>query len=71
MPWRKYRTKQGKYGPIYHIAKGVQIRRDARSQWSLFVDRDGNRTNRTVGTGRDALIKAIKAGELIEVKEDG
>ena len=66
MPWRKYDPKKGRFGSIYHIAKGVQVRRDARGKWTLFVDRDGSRVNRTMGKGREALAKAIKAGEEIE-----
>jgi len=66
MPWRKYHPKKGRYGPISHIARGVQVRRDARGKWTLFVDRDGSRVNRTMGGGRKALVKAIKAGEEIK-----
>ena len=65
MPWRKYHTKAGKYGPIYQIAKGVQVRRDARGMWVLFVERNSCRTNRSIGKGREALVKAIRAGEQI------
>jgi len=65
MPWRKYQTKNGKYGPIYNIANGVSVRRDARGKWTLFADHAGTRTNRTVGYGREALVKAIRAGEDI------
>ena len=68
MPWRKYIPKKGRYGPIYHIAKGIQVRRDCRGKWMLFVDSNGSRLNRTMGKGRDALVKAIKAGEEIKFK---
>ena len=65
MPWRKYESKQGKYGPVYNIAKGVSVRRDARAKWTLFVESATDRMNRTIGCGREALVKAIKAGEEI------
>ena len=68
MPWRKYQPKQGKYGPIYHIAKGVCVRSDIRGMWTLFIDSAGTRMNRTLGSGREALVKAIKAGEEIASK---
>jgi len=71
MPWRKYQSKHGKYGPIYHIARGVCVRRDAREMWTLFVESAGSRMNRTLGAGREALVKAIKAGEEIASKMDG
>ena len=65
MPWRKYRSKKGKYGPSYYVAKGIQVRCDSRKQWTVFVEKDGNRINKTIGTGREGLIKAIKAAEAI------
>ena len=71
MPWRKYQPKQGKYGPMYHIAKGVCVRRDARKMWTLFVENAGSRMNRTLGSGREALVKAIKAGEEIASEMTG
>jgi integrase len=65
MPWRKYQPKQGKYGPVYNIAQGVSVRRDARAKWTLFVESASTRMNRNIGCGREALVKAIKAGEEI------
>jgi hypothetical protein len=65
MPWRKYESKQGKYGPVYNIATGVSVRRDACAKWTLFVESANTRMNRTIGCGRQALVKAIRAGEEI------
>jgi len=65
MPWRKYKPKDGKYGPIYHISKGVQVRTDARGKWTIFIERGGERKNKTIGIGRECLAKAIKAAESI------
>jgi integrase len=75
MPWRKYYPEEGKYGPNYHIATGVKVRCDARGKWTLFIEQNGTRTSRTIGKGRGALVKAIKAGEqiatqLIKAKAD-
>ena len=39
--------------------------------WTLFVEGAGARKNRTIGSGRDALVKAIKAGEEIASKLSG
>ena len=64
-PGENTNPKQGKYGPVYNIAKGVSVRRDGRNMWTLFVETASTRTNRTVGSGREALVKAIKAGEKI------
>jgi integrase len=65
MPWRKYNPKKGKFGPIYQIAKGIQVRRDHRGKWVLFVNAAGERKNRTIGQGRKALVKAVRAAETI------
>ena len=68
MPWRKYNPKNGKHGPIYHIAKGVQVRRDARGSWLLFVRKGEERKNKTVGEGCSGLRKAIKAAETVALQ---
>jgi integrase len=65
MPWRKYPKKEGKHGLVYHIQKGVQVRRNIKGNWMLFVNNNGLRTNRTIGHDREALVKAIKAAEKI------
>jgi integrase len=70
MPWRKYKPRDGKYGHIYHVAKGVQVRRDRRGIWTLFLERAGQRKNKTFGSGREALAKALKAAEKIASKLD-
>ena len=68
MPWRKYTPKKGKYGPIYPIARGICVRRDQRRKWTLYVARGDTRINKTIGTDRDALVKAIKAAESLANK---
>ena len=65
MPWRKYTPKEGKYGSIYHISQGVQVRSDARGKWTIFIERGGERRNKTIGAGREGLVKAIKAAEVM------
>lgn len=68
MPWRKYKTKQGIHGSIYHVATGVNVRLDARGKWIITVVKGGERKNKTVGDGREALVKAIKAAEQLAEK---
>ena len=68
MPWRKYTPKKGKHGPIYYICKGVQVRCDFRKKWTIFIEKGGSRKNKTIGTGRNGLAKAIKAAEAIAGK---
>ena len=70
MPWRKYKQKEGKHGPIYHVARGIQVRQDARGKWTLFLEKGGMRKNRTIGSGREGLTKAIKIAEEIAAKLD-
>jgi integrase len=65
MPWRKYSKKDCKHGPIYHIQKGVQVKRDIKGNWVLVININGLRTNRTIGNNKEALVKAIKAAEKI------
>ena len=68
MPWRKYTPKVGKHGPIYHITRGIQVRKDSKRNWVLFIEKNGKRKNKTIGPGRDGLANAIKAAESIAEK---
>jgi len=63
MPWRKYKSKPGKYGPIYYISAGIQVRRIEGAQWKIFIKKGGERKNKTFGPGRENLVKAIKIAE--------
>jgi integrase len=65
MPWRKYPSIEGRYGPIYTLSKGIKVRRDWRRQWIVDINLKGQRRNRTAGSGREGLVKAIKAAEQI------
>jgi integrase len=65
MPWRKYVPKKGKHGLIYNIFKGITVRKDARGKWILDVNTPDIRKNKTYGTDRESLKKAIKKGEEI------
>lgn len=70
MPRRKYKPKQGKYGPIYNVGKGVKVRQDARSKWLLCIEKGGKRKNITIGVGSDALDRAIRVAEEVASKID-
>ncbi len=63
MPWRKYPETRGKYGPLYKVAKGIKVRRDHRRLWIVDINVNGKRKNRTIGPGRENLVKAIKVAE--------
>ena len=63
MPWRKYKCKKGKYGPTYHIKKGVWVRKNQYGKWLVFIDKNGYRENKTVGFGKKGLRKAIALAE--------
>ena len=65
MPYRKYTPKQGKHGPIYRITRGITVCRNDKGMWLIKIEQRGTRKNKTVGKGRDALKKAIKAAEAI------
>jgi|GEM_PF-400142 len=68
MPYRKYNPKKGKHGPIFRIASGIIVSRNSSGNWLLIVNKGGVRKNRTVGSGRESLIKAIKAAEALSSK---
>ena len=65
MPWRKYSKKEGVYGPIYYITKGVQVRRIKCGNWVLYMEKDGVRKNRAFGKNREALIEAVNGAEKL------
>jgi integrase len=65
MPWRKYPSIEGMYGPIFNLSKGIKVRRDWRRQWIVDINVKGQRHNRTIGAGREGLVRAIKAAEAI------
>ncbi len=46
----------------------MQVRCDARKKWTIFINAKGQRSNTTVGEGRDNFIKAIKAAEVVAKK---
>ena len=57
--------KEGKYGPIYHVARRIQVRKDQRGKWTLFFENQNQRKNLTFGKGRPALVAAIKAADSL------
>jgi integrase len=73
MPWRKYKPKTGKHGPIYQVSRGIQIRCEPNGKWRVFIEKGGERKNKIIGPGRDNLVKAIRLAEKIasEVKPFG
>jgi integrase len=51
--------------PIYRIRSGVNVRMKSDGKWAVFIDKLDSRKNRTFGPGRDNLVRAIRAAELI------
>jgi integrase len=70
MPWRKYKPVTGKHGLSYLISRGIQVRCDKRGKWTIFIKRGGERKNKTFGSGRENLIKALKAAEKVAAHMD-
>ena len=69
MPWRKYPCEQGQFGPIYNVATGVTVRKDRRGKWTMFINKNGVRKNKTFNGGdREHLVKAIRAAETVASK---
>jgi len=63
MPRREYPKRDGKYGGIYKVARGITVRRDNRQQWCLEITRKGERKSRTMGVGPEGRAKAMQAAE--------
>ncbi|MBI9077598.1 MAG: tyrosine-type recombinase/integrase [Desulfatibacillum sp.] len=63
MPWRKYPFKEEKYGPTYKVPRGVRIRRDSRHMWAVYVSKNNQRKNVSIGKGTEGLAKAIRVNE--------
>ncbi|NOQ18415.1 MAG: tyrosine-type recombinase/integrase [Desulfobacterales bacterium] len=61
----KYKNTKGRYGPTYHIKKGVWVRKNQDGKWLLFFEKNGNRQNKTIGFGKKGLRKAIIAAEAV------
>ncbi len=68
MPRREYPKREGKFGTIYKVARGITVRRDNRQQWSLEITRKGQRKSVTMGTGSEGRVKAIEAAEGVAKK---
>ncbi len=41
------------------------MRRDPRGKWTIYIEKGGERKNKTIGIGRESLAKAIRAAEAI------
>ncbi len=68
MPWRKYTKKKGKYGDTYIIAPGINVRKDIKRNWVIFINIKNTRKNKSIGPGTEGLKKAILSAELIADK---
>jgi len=65
MPRREYAKREGKFGGIFKVARGVTVRLDSRKQWSLEITRKGQRKSVTMGPGAEGRTKAIAAAEEV------
>lgn len=70
MPWRKYKTRSGKYGKSYPVAKGLAVRMDSRRKWTVFIVKGYYRKSITFDIGREGLVSALKAAESIAKELD-
>jgi hypothetical protein len=49
MPWREYTPRTGKSGPVYHVARGINVRMDKCGAWTLFFEKESVRKNQKFG----------------------
>jgi integrase len=63
-----YPMREGKNGPIYHLATGLYVRRSHRGAWEMVVKRGKEHKRKTFGKEEEGLHLAIKAGELLAAR---
>jgi hypothetical protein len=68
LKWKKYKIKEGRFGPIYRVCRGVTVRQSNRGTWMIYLERNNQRKNISVGNSKDDLDKAIKMAEGISQK---
>ena len=68
LKWNKYKVKEGQFGLIYRICRGVTVRQNKRGTWMIYLERNNQRKNISVGNSKDDLDKAIKMAEGISEK---
>ena len=68
LKWKKYKIKKGRFGPIYRVCRGVTVRQSNRGTWMIYLERNNQRKNISVGNSKDDLDKAIKMAEGISQK---
>ena len=62
---KDYPQKEGKYGPIYLVARGVTVSMSRKKTWELSISHGGERDRRRFGKD---LEKAIKYAEFAAAK---
>lgn len=68
LKWKKYKIKEGRFGSIYRICRGVTVRQNKRGTWMIYLERNNQRKNISVGNTKGDLDKAIKMAEEISKK---
>jgi integrase len=63
-----YPKKEGKYGPIYHVAEGISVTPNEWGSWLLILRRGSDRKKKAFGKSEEDQQRAIKAAELLAAK---
>jgi integrase len=63
-----YPMREGKSGPIYHLATGLYVRRSHRGAWEMVVKRGKEYKRKAFGKDEEGLQRAIKAAELLATR---
>ena len=45
LKWKKYQVKEGRFGPIYRVCRGVTVRQNNRGTWMIYLERNNQRKN--------------------------
>lgn len=63
-----YPQKEGKHGPIYHIADGISVSPNEWGAWQLVLRRGPERKKRSFGKNEEGQRQAIKVAELMATR---
>lgn len=64
----KYPQKEGKYGPIYQVAKGITVTPNEWGSWLLILRLGSARKKKAFGKTEEGLMQALRAAELLAAR---
>ena len=59
----KYKKTNGKYGPIYNVTRGINVRKTHEGKWLVVTQKYRIRRSKTFGNDRNAFKEALNYAE--------